>query len=275
MDAATQRSDLALDAQRGSHSLQRLVSTPRPKALDLYCCAGGAAVGLHRAGYDVTGWDIVNQPRYPFEFVMGNALDADLTGYDFVWASPPCQAHSNLKSLHAKQHECFIVRTREKLKASGLPYIIENVMGAPLENPVMLCGSAFGLNVRRHRIFESNIFLTGTDCEHWKQPEPLSVTGHFDGYGAGSRKARKPRNLKEAQEAMGMDWTSAKEIVQAIPPAFSEYLARQVLRVTASANVPVSDGLKEAIPPVFTQFIGYELAQREWPNAELSDNRPL
>ena len=222
-------------------------SASRPKALDLYCCAGGAAVGLHNAGYEVTGVDIEPQPHYPFKFQLGNALDADLTGYDFVWASPPCQAHSTLKHRTGKTYECFIARTREKLKAWGGAYIIENVIGAPLENPVMLCGSAFGLNVRRHRIFESNIFLTGTDCQHWKQPEPLDVSGtgarrlgaRLDGKGGNSRK---PRNLKEAQDAMGMAWTDRKHLSQAIPPAFAEYLARQILRVTARPNDKLSHG---------------------------------
>jgi len=218
------------------------VTPSRPKALDLFCCAGGAGTGLHRAGYDVTGVDIVPQPDYPFTFLLGDALDADLTGYDLVWASPPCQAHSALKHRTGKDYECFIARTRAKLKEWGGAYIIENVMGAPLENPVMLCGSAFGLNVRRHRIFESNIFLTGVECEHWRQPKPLDVTGmggprvntvRVDGKGGDSRK---PRNLKEAQDAMGMDWTDRKHLSQAIPPAYAEYLARQTLRVTARLN---------------------------------------
>lgn len=243
MDAATITPGFERDAQR--RSMQRMVQPSRPKALDLYCCAGGAGTGLHRAGYDVTGVDIVPQPDYPFAFLLGDALDADLTGYDLVWASPPCQAHSALKHRTGKDYECFIARTRAKLKAWGGAYIIENVMGAPLENPVMLCGSAFGLNVRRHRIFESSIFLTGVECEHWRQPEPLDVSGtggprvntvRVDGKGGNSRK---PRNLKEAQDAMGMDWTDRKHLSQAIPPAYAEYLARQTLRVTARLNTRI------------------------------------
>ena len=183
------------DDVRGAHSLHPVVTPSRPKALDLFCCAGGAAMGLHRAGYDVTGVDIVNQPDYPFAFIQGEALEADLTAYDLVWASPPCQAHSALKHRTGKAYECFIARTRAKLKAWGGAYIIENVMGAPLENPVMLCGSAFGLNVRRHRIFESNIFLTGVECEHWRQPEPLDVSGT-----GGATGSRRPRGWQRWQQ---------------------------------------------------------------------------
>ncbi len=210
--------------------------TARPRALDLFCCAGGAGMGLHRAGFDVQGVDIMPQPNYPFAFTQGDALAQDLTGYDFVWASPPCQAHSALKHRTGKEYECFIARTREKLKAWGGPYIIENVMGAPLENPVMLCGSAFGLRVRRHRLFESNVLLFAEPCCHHLQPEPLDVSGtggprvhavRRDGKGGNSRK---PRNLQEAQSAMGMDWADRKHLSQAIPPAYSEFLGRQIIK---------------------------------------------
>ena len=204
-------------------------------ALDLFCCAGGAGMGLHQAGFDVTGVDIVERPNYPFKFILGDALEADLSGFDFVWASPPCQAHTTLKHRTGKEYECFITRTREKLKAWGGPYIIENVMGSPLVNPIMLCGSSFGLGVRRHRLFESNIFLWGMECRHDLQHEPLDITGtgsrrkgeRLDGKGGNSRK---PRNLQEARDAMEMPWATRKEISQAIPPAFSRYLGEQVAK---------------------------------------------
>ena len=190
-------------------------------------------MGMHRAGFEVVGVDIAPQPLYPFEFRQGDALDADLTGFDFVWASPPCQAHSTLKHRTGREYECFIARTREKLMAWGGVWIIENVMGAPLRSPVRLCGSAFGLNVRRHRIFESNVLLRGVDCRHDEQPEPIDVSGtgarrkgaRLDGKGGNSRK---PLNLAQAHAAMGMDWTNRKEISQAIPPAFAEFLCAQV-----------------------------------------------
>jgi DNA (cytosine-5)-methyltransferase 1 len=197
------------------------------RAIDLFCCAGGAAKGLHDAGFEVVGVDIRPQPRFPYKFILGNALDADMEGFDLAWASPPCQAHSVLKSVHKVEHECFIERTRAKLIASGLPYIMENVVGSPLLSPVTLCGSMFNLNVRRHRLFESNILLTAPDCNHKAFPEPLSVTGHF---GKGSRKARKPHTLADAQRVMDIDWMDRNEIVQAIPPAYSEYLGRQIIK---------------------------------------------
>lgn len=192
-------------------------------------------MGIHRAGFDVTGCDINPQPNYPFAFVQGNALDQDLSGFDFVWASPPCQAHSALKHRTGKDYECFIERTRAKLMAWGGPWIMENVMGAPLKSPVMLCGSAFGLRVRRHRLFESNVLLFAEPCCHHLQPEPLDVSGtggprvhavRTDGKGGNSRK---PKDLAEARAAMGIDWMTRRELSQAIPPAYSEYLCAQIL----------------------------------------------
>jgi DNA (cytosine-5)-methyltransferase 1 len=205
------------------------------KAADLFCCAGGAAMGLHRAGFDVTGWDVRTGLNYPFTRHIGCALEADLSGFDFVWASPPCQAHSSLRSVSGSDYECFIERVRAKLKTWGGPYVIENVVGAPLLNPVMLCGSSFNLGVRRHRLFESNIDLRGLPCAHASQPEPIDVSGtgsrrigaRTDGAGGNSRK---PRNLEEAQTAMGIHWMSRRELSQAIPPAFSEFIGRQVMQ---------------------------------------------
>ena len=199
-------------------------------------------MGLHRAGFEVVGWDVKMGLSYPFERHIGNALDADLSGFDFVWASPPCQAHSALRHLYPeKDYECFIERTRDKLVEWGGPYIIENVPGAPLLNPVQLCGSAFGLKVRRHRIFESNILLFGVDCRHAEQGRPIDVSG------TGGRRINrrpndhggninKPRNVFEAQDAIGIDWMCRVEIAQAIPPAYSEYLGRQVLATCTNSH---------------------------------------
>lgn len=223
-------------------SLKRFVKPARPKALDLYCCAGGAAVGLHRAGYDVTGVDIVNQPNYPFDFVMGDALDADLSGYDFVWASPPCQNSSHMSGCRpglAQQYAQLIPATRAKLNAWGGPYIIENVIGAPLENPVMLCGAMFGLKTYRHRIFESNVPLTVPP--HPRHDKPASKAGHWNP-GTLISVAGNCAPMALAREAMGIDWTTRAELVEAIPPAFSEYLARQTLRMTARLNNKLRHG---------------------------------
>jgi DNA (cytosine-5)-methyltransferase 1 len=229
--------DLAHDAaRRGRHCVQRLVRPSRPKALDLYCCAGGAAMGLHEAGYNVTGVDIEPQPHYPFQFLLGNALDADLTGFDFVWASPPCQNSSRMSGCRpglAEQYAQLIPATRAKLKAWGGPYIIENVVGAPLENPVMLCGAMFGLKTYRHRLFESNVPLTVPP--HPKHDVPTSKAGHWKP-GTLISVAGNCAPMSLAREAMGIDWMPRSNLVEAIPPAFSEYLARQILRVTARQN---------------------------------------
>ncbi len=209
------------------------------KALDLYCGAGGAGMGLHLAGFDVTGIDLHFQKNYPFTFIQGNALEADLTGYDLVWASPPCQRHSALKHRTGIDYECFIAATRERLKSSGCSFIIENVAGAPLINPVTLCGSSFGLGVRRHRIFESNRPITGSVCQHHLQPDPIDVTG-TGGFQPNPRKlktggkSRKPKNLQEARDSMGMQWARRPEISQAIPPAFSEFLGLQIIDMLRS-----------------------------------------
>jgi DNA (cytosine-5)-methyltransferase 1 len=218
------------------------------RAADLFCGAGGAAMGLYRAGFTVIGWDIKQGLHYPFERHIGNALDADIYGFDFVWASPPCQAHTSLKHLAGKNYECFIDRTRRKLVEWGGPYIIENVVGAPLINPIMLCGSSFGLGVWRHRIFESNIPIRGIPCRHESCPEPIDVSG-TGGFQRSERKkktgglGRKPKGLDEARGVMGMPWATRPEIAQAIPPAFSEFLGRQVAAHFIQASTEAIESL--------------------------------
>lgn len=207
----------------------------KPRALDLFCGAGGAGMGLHLAGFEVVGVDIAPQPRYPFAFHQADAMTFPLDGFDFIWASPPCQAHSALRHLHPqKSYECFIERTRERLVAWGGAYVIENVPGAPLIKPTMYCGSMFGLRVRRHRIFESNIPLRKRLCLHKRQGSPIDVSGT-----GGPRRTRrrddhggncnKPENLEQARAVMQMPWATRYEISQAIPPAYSKYIGEQVL----------------------------------------------
>ena len=134
----------------------------KPKALDLYCKAGGTSMGLHRAGFEVTGVDIEPQKRYPFEFVLGDALEYCAQHgheFDLVVAGPPCQLYSVTASLSNGNHPDLVGPTREALIATGKPYIIENVPGSPLINPLVLCGTMFGLALIRHRLFENNIGL--------------------------------------------------------------------------------------------------------------------
>jgi len=140
------------------------------RCADLYCSAGGAAMGLFRAGFEVVGWDIQPQPRYPFEFRLGNALDADLSGFDFAWASPPCQRFTLMQNIrkNSTAHPALIEPTRKKLIASGLTWIMENVKGAPLKTGIMLCGTMFGLPLIKHRYFESSfpLALSLCACDH-------------------------------------------------------------------------------------------------------------
>lgn len=139
------------------------------KLLDLFCGAGGAAEGYRRAGFDdIVGIDLYPQPNYPFRFFEDDAMawGFDLGYFDLIHASPPCQAYSSTRTLHENEYPRYVERIREFLVQAEVPYVIENVVGAPLINPVKLCGSSFGLGVRRHRLFESNMALMSTGCRH-------------------------------------------------------------------------------------------------------------
>lgn len=227
----------------------------RPRLLDLFCGAGGAAMGYHRAGFDVVGVDIHTQPRYPFEFHQADALLWPLDQeewpirFDAVHASPPCQAHTALRTMPtAKKHPNLIPATRRLLKEIGLPYVIENVPGAPLRKPGILCGTMFGLGVadgylRRHRLFETNWPLSCPTCAH---PNRMAITVTGTGQAVGSRRcvnvwghpggqSRRSRvklfTSAECREAMGIDWMLHYELVQSIPPAYTEFIGKQLLAV--------------------------------------------
>lgn len=191
-------------------------------------------MGYHRAGFEVTGVDIKHGKRYPFKYLRLNVMElqpSDLAEYDLIHASPPCQTHSitrNLRIAQGKQTDKLdlIEPTRALLQASGKPYVIENVPGAPLFKPILLCGSAFDLKVRRHRLFESNLELKGTVCDHKKQGRPVGVYGSMrDEIPSGGKTAE---SIEQAREAMGIDWMIWGELVEAIPPVYTEYLGRQV-----------------------------------------------
>lgn len=192
-------------------------------------------MGYHRAGFEVVGVDLEIQKNYPFEFYQADALKYSLEGFAVVHASPPCQAYCALRHLMPEKiYPDLIKVTRDWISRCDAVYVIENVPRSPLINPVQLCGSSFGLKVRRHRLFESNIYLQAPPCNHKKQGRPIDVSG------TGGRRinrrpndhggnTNKPRNIKEAQGAMGIDWMTRKEISQAIPPAYTEYLGRQIV----------------------------------------------
>ena len=214
----------------------------RPRLLDLFCGAGGAAMGYHRAGFDVVGVDIKPQPNYPFEFVKWDAVSFMGCGLwesarlSAIHASPPCQGYSKLAAMHPERtYPRLIEPVRQMLRATGLPWVIENVEGSPMSHHpaldgtwgVVLCGTAFGLGVergdlQRHRAFESSFPIAPTACRH--QRPAVGVYGH----GGHSGKHRMLYR-KEAAEAMGIDWMSRDEMTQAIPPAYTKHIGQYLL----------------------------------------------
>lgn len=219
----------------------------KPLLLDLYCGGGGAAMGYHQAGFSVIGVDINPQPFYPFQFIQEDALEY-LRGHGSwaataaIHASPPCQHHTALakgNNANAGDHPELIGPTRELLRATGLPYVIENAVTSPLIDPIILCGDMFGLNVIRHRKFESNVALVAPA----HKPHRGRVTGwrhgvRYDGpyvavYGNGGGKG----SLAEWQAGMGIDWIHTKKCLkEAIPPAYTEFIGGQVLAAVNERN---------------------------------------
>jgi DNA (cytosine-5)-methyltransferase 1 len=199
------------------------------KLLDLFCCQGGAGMGYHQAGFTVTGVDLYPQPRYPFEFIQADAIDyLKNHGHEYaaVHASPPCQAHSMAQRLMGNEHPELIAPTRDVLNNLGLPYIIENVVGAPLDNPFELCGAMFGLGTYRHRLFETSFPVEVPDHpEHTARTtkmgrapvdgEMIHVVGNFSG-------------VAKAKVAMGIDWMNRDGLRESIPPAYTQFIGEQL-----------------------------------------------
>jgi DNA (cytosine-5)-methyltransferase 1 len=209
----------------------------RPKLLDLFAGAGGCSVGYHRAGFAVTGIDIKPQPRYPYEFHQADVFDvlADaefLAGFDVIHASPPCQAFTAYRRRGngvGDGYPDLIAPARAALRATGHPYVIENVPGSPLQSHVQLCGSSFGLDVRRHRWFETNLPLMAPPCNHGAQtprfPQATNRTNKRRTVEVGVWRIP----LEVQQRAMGIDWMTLPELTEAIPPAYTEFIGTQLL----------------------------------------------
>lgn len=225
-----------------------------PRLLDLFCKAGGASMGYARAGFEVVGVDIEPQPRYPFEFHQADALTFPLDGFDAIAASPPCQAWSSMRIMADRSARGPVERLeliapiRERLIASEVLYVIENVPGAPLIDPIRLCGSSFGLGVQRHRHFESNAFLLAPPCAHeaygLRYPVALgdprakgrkNSRSRFIGVYGGTHFAGESALRREA---MAIDWMTGPELTQAIPPAFTELIGLQLLNALGLEGVP-------------------------------------
>lgn len=240
--------------------------TVRPKLLDLFCCEGGASMGYHRAGFDVYGVDLFedfSQKRYPFasrqdevlgvlEFMLdgsplwldSNSIGLKLRDFDAIAASPPCQRYSITNAARQADYPDLIGPVRDLLIDTGKPYVIENVVGAPLIDPVELCGCMFDLkavdddgitlHLQRARLFESNVDISA--------PGPHDHSAHewVGGCYGGARRdkydakyVRKggyvPPNKAVVEEYMGIDWMTWKGLHQSIPPAYTEHLGRQLL----------------------------------------------
>lgn len=213
----------------------------RPRLLDLFCKEGGASRGYADAGFDVVGIDRDPQPRYPYEFIRADALDvlADLDylrSFDALAGSPPCQAHSALAASNPHTYADLIPQTREAFQAAGRPYVIENVVGAPLNNPVRLCGSMFdlgagGYRLERHRLFETNVPVMAPPCRHDSRPV-IGVYGNKArcrrrGNGIPAMGTNLPKQLGE--QAMGIDWMTINGLSEAIPPAYTRFLGEQLM----------------------------------------------
>lgn len=219
----------------------------RPLLLDLFCGAGGASVGYHRAGFDVIGIDIAPQQNYPFTFRQADALEylnANYAAFDAIHASPPCQRYSVMSACRpglAADYPDLISVTRELLQQTGLPWVIENVNGSELATQptlngelhgITLCGHMFGLKLYRHRLFESNIALSepnhfrhltpASRAGHWKPGTVISVSGHVS-------------PIAEARRAMGINWMNRAELAEAIPPAYTEFIGQQLIEAVRAA----------------------------------------
>jgi len=236
----------------------------KSKLLDLFCKAGGAGMGYHRAGFEVVGVDKDPQPNYPFEFHQADALeylDQHWREFDIIHASPPCQAYSRITpwSGARQNHPDLLQPTIDALDRAGKPYIVENVPGAPMKNYLMLCGTMFGLRVFRHRLFvcKPQIYMSPMTCNHHGYSRNSVRGANRDKYknGAFITVAGHIGNFEFAKRAMGIDWMTREELVEAIPPAYTEWLGAQMMTCLTQRG---ADLLKAGrnLPAMNNQSIG-------------------
>ncbi|MGI5162756.1 DNA cytosine methyltransferase [Spirillospora sp. CA-253888] len=239
----------------------------RLRLLDLCSKAGGASMGYHQAGFDVTGVDIDPQPRYPFTFIQADALEvladqAFMTQFDAVAASPPCQAFSLAQRIQGRTHPDLIEPVRDRLTALGLPYVIENVVGAPLHDPVELCGCMFpGLNVYRERLFEFGHWPGITQPAHRQHTEPLVKMGRPPVPGHRMHVVGNFSGVAQARAAMGIGWMVRDELREAIPPAFTRHIGQALHTHLTSRNPARAAAAVQLAIPVQLDLV--HLAEQE------------
>ena len=195
-------------------------------------------MGYYRAGFDVTGVDIAPMPRYPFEFHQADALTCLLDGFDAIHASPPCQKYALASKYNGRSYPDLVAPTRDRLVSLPIPWVIENVPGAPLRPDYKLCGCMFGLEapgvgqLRRKRWFETSWRASEPmpPCQHWGPP--ISIAGH----GTPTWVRKKTGHIRVAvwRQVMGIDWMRREELTEAIPPAYTEYVGRRLLELVGA-----------------------------------------
>lgn len=203
----------------------------KPRLLDLFSGAGGAAHGYVLAGFEVVGVDIDPQPRFPYEFHQGDALKYLLehhNEFDAFHASPPCQAFTLAQRIRGNDHPDYVGATRAAFELIGKPWVIENVPGSPLRDPIVLCGVMFPeLRVYRHRLFESNSSLVAP--LHSDHIHPLTKMGRPPRYGEYMHVVGNFSGVQQAREAMGAPWMTRDDLRESIPPVYTEWIGRQLL----------------------------------------------
>lgn len=205
------------------------------RLLDLFCGAGGAAMGYHQAFPDaeIIGVDINPQPRYPFTFVQGDVMTFPLDGFDLIHASPPCQHftryRNNVKDI-TDRYDNHLPAIRQRLETQQAAWVIENVEGAPMRHPVTLCGSMFGLRVRRHRLFDCSFPIMSPPCNHsvWTERPFKGSTGRGPRFTIEVGAWNEPLELQKACMGVTHDMT-LRELSEAIPPAYTRYIGEQLM----------------------------------------------